>query len=256
MTGLEMKKFYELDQHEYELKENKEIQMMYEYFKKYNSDFDLDSMTHLMNKIINFYEFKFPNELYDGSVNKDSASFQNMLTITSLLDLDQLESRIHHDDRQFLKCEYWDHVTLESTNNKHYSAQTHYIRIKNGFINPYDLRSLTENLINQDKATTPEELWALLSTKSKNVDYSELTKLLEYHNINVALRKRILELTALKMLYSGNTLPIYGYKRAKHLIKEFNEGYNLNLDDSKIDRIMFRDYGMNRLLLKPHDIES
>ena len=56
------------------------------------------------------------------------------------------------------------------------------------------------------------------------------------------MKKKILELTALKMLYSENTLPIYAYPRIKYFIKEFNETYDIDLDCQRIDEIMNIDY--------------
>jgi hypothetical protein len=253
MTGQEIQNFYNADKQEYLLINNEEFLSIFKDYQKFNRDFGLEAMTKLMDDIVNFYEFKFPNELYDGSITEKSQDYQSIIEVANLLNLNQLRLRLHHDAREFLRCDYWEHVTLTTNDNIPYPSRMHYIRISNGLVNPYDLSKLPEISSTQDRAKTPEELLVTLSTKTNNVDYSHLEQLVEHHDINVVLRKKLLELTALKMLYSKNTLPIYSCKRVKHFIKEFNENYGLDLNDSQIESIMFRDYGLNRILSPNHE---
>ena len=56
------------------------------------------------------------------------------------------------------------------------------------------------------------------------------------------LRHRILQLVALKLLYSRNTIPERGYERAKRFINEFNKKLGLTLSAEQIDEIIHRDY--------------
>ena len=56
------------------------------------------------------------------------------------------------------------------------------------------------------------------------------------------LRHRILQLVALKLLYSRNTIPERGYERAKRFINEFNKKLDLTLSTEQIDEIINRDY--------------
>ena len=56
------------------------------------------------------------------------------------------------------------------------------------------------------------------------------------------LRDRILQLVALKLLYSRNTIPERGYERSKKFINEFNKELNLTLSTEEIDEIMRRNY--------------
>ena len=80
-------------------------------------------------------------------------------------------------------------------------------------------------------------------TQQDNLDYTELKECINNHKTDLELRKIILQLAALKILYSSNTIPEYGYERAKKFITEFNEGIpNLNLSLEEIDSIMKRDY--------------
>ncbi len=81
-----------------------------------------------------------------------------------------------------------------------------------------------------------------LYNSTKEVDYSELLTVLERRKNSLFLRKMFLELTALKMLYSKNSLPIYSYPRIKSFIRMFNKEYNLNLNIEGINAIMAVDY--------------
>ena len=60
------------------------------------------------------------------------------------------------------------------------------------------------------------------------------------------LRHRILQLVALKLLYSRNTIPERGYERAKRFINEFNKKLGLTLSTEQIDEIIHRDYTNNK----------
>ena len=84
-----------------------------------------------------------------------------------------------------------------------------------------------------------DELLSLFKEKySHNLDFSVLKADVDDHNCDLELRKRILQLIALKLLYSQNTTPGRGYKRAKKFIDEFNKELNLNLSSEKIDNII------------------
>lgn len=58
------------------------------------------------------------------------------------------------------------------------------------------------------------------------------------HNCDIELRERLLQLVALKLLYSKNTIPERGYERAKRFINEFNKKLGLTLSMKEIDEII------------------
>ena len=49
-------------------------------------------------------------------------------------------------------------------------------------------------------------------------------------------------MTTLKLIYSRNTIPEYGYERAKKLINEFNRKLNINIKTNRVDEIINKDY--------------
>lgn len=62
------------------------------------------------------------------------------------------------------------------------------------------------------------------------------------HNCDVELRNKVLQLVALKLLYSRRTIPERGYERAKRFINEFNKKMNLNISTEEIDNVISKDY--------------
>ena len=84
----------------------------------------------------------------------------------------------------------------------------------------------------------------------KFIDYNELIETILDRELRLSIRKEILELAALKMLYSKNTIPEYGYERAKRFIKEMNKKLNANLTTDRIDEIMNKDYYDAKKLIK------
>ena len=57
-------------------------------------------------------------------------------------------------------------------------------------------------------------------------------------------------MTTLKLIYSRNTIPEYGYERAKKLINEFNRKLNINIKTNRIDEIINKDYSNVKKLKK------
>lgn len=112
------------------------------------------------------------------------------------------------------------------------------------YIDPYDLEDLKENkfLENIKCIKKASDLLGRFIESTAEADYSELTNVVLTHKANIKLRNMVLKLIPLYMIYSKNTLPEYGYIRAKSFIRMFNKEYDLNMDTEEIDEIMSRDY--------------
>ena len=110
---------------------------------------------------------------------------------------------------------------------------------KTGIVSDYsDLEDYTEK-----KEMHLDELYALLSSRySDELDYTELRECIFDNTCDLTLRYKILQLVALSLLYSKNTIPERGYERALRFINEFNKKMNLELSTEEIDEIMNRDY--------------
>lgn len=88
-----------------------------------------------------------------------------------------------------------------------------------------------------------DELLHIFDVKYKNkLDYSELRACIYDHDSDLELRHGVLQLVAIKLLYSRNTVPERGYERAKRFINEFNDALGLTLSTDEIDEILNRDY--------------
>ena len=258
MTGFELDNFYALDKEEYILENNKEFLEWYnsKLEQGFHPILDLKRMQKLINKIVMFFEFKYHDIMlrdliYSSFNNKLEKS--NSKEIAKKLDVQELKYRLHHDYIQFLECNYPRYVTLSRKEKRLWNLNVLYIRSdEDGVIRRWDLTQIKEEefLDNISKVKTVEDLLFRFRDIDTKIDYSDLEKVYFYHQTNIELRNIIFSLVPLALLYSNNTLPEYGYVRAKSFIRMFNQEYNLNLDMNRINGIMSIDYSKDRLEVK------
>ena len=105
--------------------------------------------------------------------------------------------------------------------------------------NDYEL----EEYLDSEENLNLDELFSIFKEKyTDELDFTELKESVYDHNCDMELRHRILQLVALKLLYSRNTIPERGYERAKRFINEFSKKLGLELSTEQIDEIIHRDY--------------
>ncbi len=272
MTVSEAKEFYKQDNKKYEIKKNKEF---LNWFKKalindYNYYIEPEELQELINNIANWYEIKYPErelEYYHGIKH---TNFKDIKKISNVMTTRQLFYRLSHKQLCLMECGY---------RSKGYTQQTIYkdgevvgykpqilIKINRIFKEDYD--SIFEDLpwfmikadyyngkiIKDDeiekytnkKEIKLDELLIIFNEKyKKELDFIELQKCVNNHNYDIELRNKILQMVALKLLYSKNTIPERGYERAKRFINEFNKNLNLNLSTKELDDIMHKNYQNN-----------
>lgn len=250
MTGEQINNFYKQDQKKYILNENNVILEFMKQKKQENICFilDIEQMQQMMSDIVLFFEFKYPdnflcNLLYKIKYEKK----QNVecQKIAKTLNIEQLKYRLYHDYVQFLDCPYSSHIHISKEKRHLWECSFISIRIDDkGYIEPYDLEDLKENkfLENIEGIKKASDLLGRFIESTIEVDYSELTNVVFKHKANMELRNMVLELIPLYMIYSKNTLPEYGYIRAKSFIRMFNKEYSLNMNTEEIDEIMNRNY--------------
>ncbi len=263
MTIAQARKFYEQDQREYNLKENKEF---LSWFKdKIKNDYypfiEIEELQELINNITYWYEIKYPErefELDEGIKNLD---FKSITPLSKSMNIYQLMYRLSDDQLCLINGEYRSNCggirNIYNGGSKVVDQKAVlYIVIKQ-INNNYNANGINNNLIicaypngeviiNDDlkkyvdkERINLDELLSLFEEKySHNLDFSVLKADVDNHNCDLELRERILQLIALKLLYSQNTIPDRGYKRAKKFIDEFNKELNLNLSSEKIDNII------------------
>lgn len=105
-------------------------------------------------------------------------------------------------------------------------------------LNAYKL----DEYLNSKKNFDLNKLFSKLNKYSDKLDLTELKESIFNYKCDNELRNKVLQLVALKLLYSKNTIPNRGYERAKRFINEFNKKLNLALSIEEIDEIIQRDY--------------
>lgn len=263
MTIAQARKFYEQDQREYNLEENKEF---LSWFKgKIKNDYypfiEIEELQELINNITYWYEIKYPEREFEFEEGIKNLDFKSITPLSKSMNIYQLMYRLSDDQLCLINGEYRSNCggirNIYNGGSKVVDQKAVlYIVIKQ-INNNYNANGINNNLIIcaypngeviindslkkyvDKERINLDELLSLFEEKySHNLDFSVLKADVDDHNCDLELRKRILQLIALKLLYSQNTTPGRGYKRAKKFIDEFNKELNLNLSSEKIDNII------------------
>lgn len=263
MTIAQARKFYEQDQREYNLEENKEF---LSWFKdKIKNDYypfiEIEELQELINNITYWYEIKYPEREFEFEEGIKNLDFKSIAPLSKSMNIYQLMYRLSDDQLCLINGEYRSNCggirNIYNGGSKVVDQKAVlYIVIKQ-INNNYNANGINNNLIIcaypngeviindslkkyvDKERINLDELLSLFEEKySHNLDFSVLKADVDDHNCDLELRKRILQLIALKLLYSQNTTPGRGYKRAKKFIDEFNKELNLNLSSEKIDNII------------------
>lgn len=263
MTIAQARKFYEQDQREYNLEENKEFLGWFE--DKIKNDYypfiEIEELQELINNITYWYEIKYPEREFEFEEGIKNLDFRSIAPLSKSMNIYQLMYRLSDDQLCLINGEYRSNCggirNIYNGGSKVVDQKAVlYIVIKQ-INNNYNANGINNNLIIcaypngeviindslkkyvDKERINLDELLSLFEEKySHNLDFSVLKADVDDHNCDLELRKRILQLIALKLLYSQNTTPGRGYKRAKKFIDEFNKELNLNLSSEKIDNII------------------
>lgn len=268
MTIAEAKNFYKNDKQKYIINKNKDLLIWLNDSIKngYASFIDIDELQKLINNIVNWYEFKYPEremEFYEGVRYWD---FENMHSLSKIMNFKELMYRLPHNQLCLMQSNYRSYgfgnrdiynEDGEIIGNK----SILFMRIKRKDFKENYLYSSDYFLLNADSDTgkvdvdyeikdivenkdiTLDELLVLFKEKySDKFDFKNLEECIYDHDCDIELRKRILQLVALKLLYSKNTIPERGYERAKRFINEFNKHLNIDLSTKEIDDLINTDY--------------
>ncbi len=268
MTIVQAEKFYEQDAKDYELENNREfLNWLNERIDEgYHSFMSVEGLQNLIDKIANWYEIKYPEKELEYMEGIRYNKFQDITPLSDVMDINQLFYRLSHFQLNLMECAYratgWGQQPVyENGKEVDWKAQV-FMRInKKGIAEfspgktPYFLLRAdcmtgevapnleTDDYLDREEKVTLEELLTHFSENfSDELDFTELKNCVYDHQIDMELRNRVLQLVALKLLYSKNTTPERGYERAKRFIDEFNEQVELDLSTEEMDEIMYRDY--------------
>lgn len=271
MTIDQAERFYKNDDKKYSISKNKELLI---WLKKsinngYNLFFSIDDLQKLVDNLTNWYEIKYPErelEYYEGTRYRE---FKDIKSLSNIMNLEQLFYRLPHKQLCLMKCNYRSNgggirdifnkngqiigakkvlfMPIERKEIKSsgfsYGNQLPqfllYADIDSGEVNiDYNIKKYVDK-----EEITLDGLLDVFNEKWKNeLDFTKLNICVYNHNCDIELRNRILQLVALKLLYSKETIPERGYERAKRFINEFNKKLGFNLNSNEIDRIVKKDY--------------
>lgn len=195
-------------------------------------------------------------------------NFQDIKSISNVMDIRQLLSKLSYNQLCLIECGYrakgWiQHPIYEdgkevrskvqifmSINRKNedgfnplFGILPHFFLKADHMTGEVSKDYKIDKYLDSDESISLDELLSIFSEKySDELDFTELKESVYDHKSDMELRYRVLQLAALKLLYSKNTIPERGYKRAKRFINEFNKELNLTLSTEEIDEVMHRDY--------------
>lgn len=252
MTGIEIENFYNADSKEYVLSMNEEFKNLLKVLEEkdnYTPIISVLEMQDLMSRIVSFYEFKYPDNMFYQLRCIDS--FDKVIAdVAKKLDFYQLKYRISHDQCQFLDCNYGQCLTIKKNKAKLWEPSMTFLNVNSdGTFDKFDLNRLVEDgfvdSVNED--TTIDELYGKLFASSKELEYDSITEAVVRHKDSIIVRNEILKLIPLNMIYSDSSLPEYGIVRAKSFIRSFNKEYELDLNLDKVLEIMDKDYSNQKV---------
>ena len=270
MTIAEAERFYEKVTKDYEIEKNKDFLTWLKTSIKngYHCFMKTEELQELIDSVVNWYEIKYPERELEYFEGTRHLGFQGIRRISDVMDIRQLLFRLPHNQLCLMECGYrakgWGQCPIYENGkeidlkvqifmkinkknkeecNPWYGGTTYFLLqadyMTGEVLNYYEL----EDYIDNEENISLDELLSVFNEKYSNeLDFTELTESVYDHNCDMELRDRILQLVALKLLYSRNTIPERGYERAKRFINEFNKKLGLALSTEQIDEIIHRDY--------------
>lgn len=273
MTIQELTNFYKQDNNLYELNTNENfLKYLNTKIKKgYNFNFTIEELQELIDYIVNWYEIKYPEKelaYYNGIKN---SKFSDIKSLSKAMNIDQLLYRLTSNQLKLLESGYQANgsyqIPIENKEKTTYKIQTIVLITRKNLTNYSNDLSyfflkidyLTGRVLDIDeldeyispKNLNLEQLYLILKNKfNQEFDLSNIENCIKNHEFTIELRDKILQLTALKLLYSKNTIPLYGYIRTKRFISEFNKKLNLTLSSNEIDELTNKDYRQEKNKIK------
>ena len=262
MTIKEADNFYLNDKKEYILEQNKNF---LNWCKKnirqgYYKFSDVKWLQETIDFIALWYEIKYPENELDYHSGIRYAGINNVPKLSKEMTFNQLLYRLPHVAVDLILCKYrgtggslkpvYDNegnlIDIESYVYMFIKGKDCFGKTLHKLVRANDETGILEkdcDNLDSENMTLEDLLEEFEQQKHDNFDFSELKEVVDTHNKDLELRNIILQLVALKLLYSNKTNPEYGYIRAQRFIDEFNKKIpNLNLSSEQIEKIMSTDY--------------
>lgn len=252
MTIKEANNFYDEDKMLYDLNSNKEFINLFKELTNNgkNSYYDISDLQNLIDKLKIWYEFKYPEKIYN---KREYFGLENISDIANEINYKQLLYSLDETSYCILNCfyrngSYSGREVIDKNGNrkvisllfipctKNNRKVLIYVNQINGIV--YEAKLDGINVKYEDQISLDQ-----LSQMIEGADLSEIKETLQIYQADFRIRKEVLRLAALEILYSDQSIPEYGYERAKKFIEEMNEAIpDLNLSTIEINEIISRDY--------------
>ena len=251
--------FYNADKHKYQLNTNVELinWLKLKMDNGYYPYMDISELQNTIDTMVSWYEFKYPNYEFENYNIISEPGKNNSLTLSKNMDIQKLMHRLTWNGFSLMTCNYrangysqkniYDNkglvigskTTIGIYIKKNDNTDSFVISADNktGIVEKDNCR--VKNIC-QGRNITVDEFYRNFDDDS--YDLSPLKNCIYNHNTDIELRKKILELVALKLLYSSNTIPTYGYERATRFINEFNKKLSIGLSHNEIDELINDNY--------------
>lgn len=241
--------FFSNDKHQYILKNNEEFLKWYlismEDGIHCNDHLNITDFQILIDTLTNFYHLRYPDYLL-GSITSSLSELHQIRSHKNELTTRQIIGRLPKHLQGLINCDYGvegNNIgrTYVSENGvflpKDYERITLYSMLdsRNDCAIYFDQKTgivLKSNCSKYEGHYLEEILQALKKSHNSLIDYSELEEVVRKHQYELELRHRLLQLTALKILYSGTTLE-KSYSRVETFISDMNRelGSLLSIDE-------------------------
>lgn len=251
--------FYNADKHKYQLNTNVELinWLKLKMDNGYYPYMDISELQNTIDTMVSWYEFKYPNYEFENYNIISEPGKNNSLTLSKNMDIQKLMHRLTWNGFSLMTCNYrangysqkniYDNkglvigskTTIGIYIKKNDNTDSFVISADNktGIVEKDNCK--VKNIC-QGRNITVDEFYRNFDDDS--YDLSPLKNCIYNHNTDIELRKKILELVALKLLYSSNTIPTYGYERATRFINEFNKKLSIGLSHNEIDELINDNY--------------
>lgn len=208
MTDKEKNKFYQLDKKKYILEKNKVFLNWFKISIKngYSCYMDVTQLQDLIDTITNWYEIKYPEKDLEQTENILYLGISNHQKMSDLMTFNHLLYKLDNNQSNLIEASYNGQELIDFIKECNITE-----------MNDFSL----EKYIDKD-----------------DIKFTKLKKSLYNYICNIKLRDMILQLVALKLLFSRKTTPQRGYERAKIFINEFNDNLNLSLSTEEVDNIV------------------
>ena len=266
MNIIERDSFYASDTHKYQIKNNQELTEWLEACEAngYYNPLTNENLQELVDEIAKWYELKYQERdfLYgEKSINLNSDEKNKIL---NEMNINQLLNRLSDDKLNLIKSGYRSRMWTLNTdsNNTDKRVQSDivinkiiddkYLDEKEYFVISADYNTGKvlnaknfKEIIDKEDLTLEELLQTLINKYPNKYDLSELLCCIYNHKCDLYLRDEIIQLVALKLLYSKETTPEKGYERAKNFISEFNMQLGTTLSTKEIETIINNSYSIS-----------